>query len=363
MKIGVLTFHYAYNYGAFLQAFALQKFLEDLGHEVEFVNYHNYRVEQDYKLFKFRSFPLKNPYKAIGYIITKLYRKNKFLSFRKFVYDNLNISHRVKDFNDLALLGKDIVIVGSDQLWNKTITGDNDPFYWAQFSKNCNIKAITYAICMNADNICSSDYDFISNNLSNFSALSVRESSLVSILQPFTDLKINISVDPTLIIDPNVWKSISNNQNSKYSKNVLVYAILERNKVIEMAQTFASSLDIPLVIMNPIAESKALTKDIQPSTPFGFLSAIAHADYIFTSSFHGLVFSLIFHKEVFVMGNSGKNERMKSLLGYLGISERFIDDKRTMPRIKIDYTIVDERLNIMRENSRNYLYNALKNES
>lgn len=262
--------------------------------------------------------------------------------------------------SDELLSSKDVIIIGSDQLWNKKITGYYDPFYWADFSKYCNTKVISYAVCMNTDILLAEDLSIIKNKLKNFSCISVRENSLAHILQPLTSLHINVSLDPTLMVNPDLWKK-SVDRTEPQSPYVLVYAILEKNVVIDFAKRFSDYKHLPLKIMSPIADAQPFSSSIKPSTPNGFLSAIAHASYVITSSFHGLAFSIIYQKDFYVMGNSGKNERMMSLLAALGISDRFIDSHYAVEQsAPIDYKDVNQRLSILRKNSQDYLICSIR---
>ena len=150
----------------------------------------------------------------------------------------LKISHRVFDLDDSLLKEKDVIIVGSDQLWNKKITHINDPFYWGQFPLKSGGKIVTYAICMNTDSLSEKDKNsekdirFMKDNLEHFSALSVRETSLANVLSSLTSKRVSVSLDPTMTIEPVVWRNFIKNESIPSVNNyVLVYAILERKKV------------------------------------------------------------------------------------------------------------------------------------
>ena len=362
MNIGILTFHNAFNYGAVLQAFSLQLFLESIGHKVEIINYHNTKVDKAYALFRIRGVLRKNPIKSVKYLTISLFRWRKFPVFKNNVYKILNISHRVFSLNDLNIIKKDIIIIGSDQLWNNKITGGYDPFYWADFVRNGKVRAITYAVCMNTDKLKPDDILIIKKKLTNFTSISVRETDLAKILRPLTAKQIYISLDPTFLIDKYTWHDLLKGEKPPIDKPyVLVFAILNRDHVVKTAQLFAASKNMPLVVMDPIAEIRPFTNHFQPMSPFGFISAIAHADYIITSSFHGLAFSIIFNREVYVFGDTGRNERMKSLLNVIGINERFIDGSEIPNFSEIDYDVVESKLEVLRNNSQNYLNKSIYN--
>lgn len=359
MKIGILTFHNAYNYGAVLQAYALQKFIEGKGFCVEIIDYRNAEVEQSYKLFRFRLAPKRNIIKFLKYYMTQSYRCVKFMFFHKSVVKILKISPKVTCFKDSSIAEKDVIIIGSDQLWNRKITRINDPFYWGEFSNYVKGKVTTYAICMNTDNLSDEDVGFIKQHLRNFDSLSVRETELANMLKPLTSKHISISLDPTMMVDSSLWYEMIKNEPEPIKEPyILVYAILERKKVIEAAHNFANRRNMRLVIMNPIADASPFKGYYQPNSPSGFVSAISHAEYVITSSFHGLAFSIIFHREVYVMGDSGQNERMHSILNSLGIGERFFDSLNDLEIDEIepiDYNSVEVKLELLRSHSKGYL--------
>lgn len=361
MKIGILTFHNAYNYGAVLQAFALQTYLENQGHQVEIIDYRNDEVELSYTLFRFRSIPKRNIVNTIKYLVNHSYRSYKYPEFHKNAMQLLKLSPRVNSLKDSSIADKDVIIIGSDQLWNRKITRILDPFYWGEFAGNIKGRVITYAICMNTDTLSSEQLDYMRNHLGNFDSLSVRETDLANVLRSLTSKPVHISLDPTLMVDACMWREMIKKEPSPTKEPyVLVYAILERKKVIEEARKFAEKRGLKLVIMSPIADVRPLKGYYQPNSPLGFISAIAQAEYVVTSSFHGLAFSVIFHRKVYVMGDSGKNERMHSLLDNLGIGDRFVDNMRDMGKGEINYSSVEYRLNLLRSQSRDYLNTAIK---
>ena len=208
MKIGILTFHNAYNYGAVLQAYALQTYLDGQGHQVEVIDYRNDEVELSYTLFRFKSMPKRNIVKSVKYLVNHFYRSYKYPKFHRHAMQLLKLSPRVNDLKDSSIADKDVVIIGSDQLWNRKITRINDPFYWGEFAGDITGRVITYAICMNTDILSSEQLDFMRSHLDNFDSLSVRETDLANILRQLTSKHIHISLDPTLMVDATMWRGM-----------------------------------------------------------------------------------------------------------------------------------------------------------
>jgi len=361
MKIGILTYHNAYNYGAVLQAYALQTFLQKKGHDVEIIDYHNKKVDLYYSLFGYRRIPKRDPRKFVEHMRIAFFRKPKFNRFRKNTLELLNLSKRIRRIDDPYLREYDIVIIGSDQLWNKIITGKNDKFYWGEFAKYTQRPVVTYAICMNSEHVSDEDQAFIKKHLCNFSQLSVREVDLAAFMKQKFDVDPEVSLDPTLMVDEEMWSQLLIEDNNKFSEPyVCVYPVLEREKVIDFARKVALEKNMKLVILYPIAESTPEMDYYIAETPVEFINIIAHSRYMVTSSFHGLAFSIIFKKEVLVLGDSGKNVRMKSLLGCLGMRTRFIDNPEMYHVEDIDYEQVGVQLGKLRAKSQDYLTGLTK---
>lgn len=144
MKIGILTFHYANNYGAVLQAYGLQEVLKSMGHQVEFVDYRNPLIEKRMDYFGLKSNSIiKVLYRLLFNYTSLSERKKIFDGFRK---DYLSISKRINS-SDLSNTDYDILIVGSDQIWNPSLTNGLDPVYWGEATGD--IPIITYAASSN----------------------------------------------------------------------------------------------------------------------------------------------------------------------------------------------------------------------
>lgn len=360
MKIGIITYHNAMNYGAVLQAYALQEWLKKNGCSVEILDYNNQMVALSYRQFRFKCIPKKNPFKTIIFLVIGLFRLLKFKRVKSIVKSMLVLSNQIKCINDVNLENYDVIIVGSDQLWNTKISGGYDLMYWGDFKRFFDGKVITYAISMNSKNLSSDDEFIIQNRLKNFDAISVREKSLKNKLEEI-DNRLNIStcIDPTLLLDTRQWVENINVSIIPKEKYICIYAILERKNLVPIAIKFAKKHNLKYVIINPLATSVPFSRNYQPDNPLDFISLISHAEYVFTSSFHGLAFSVVFEREVYVYGEPEKNERMKDLLDSLNIGNRFFTKYEDIPKDKINYEITKQRLNFLRKQSQEYLYSCL----
>lgn len=318
MKIGILTFHRAKNYGAILQCYALQEYLKSLGHNVEVIDYIQPIIESQNQLFRFIGWKNIFSPKQLYWELKKI--KERYLrikNFKPFYKEKLNKSRICKQ--QTIPKDYDIYIIGSDQLWNPTCMGGKiDLTFWGDFHKPQNSKIIGYAISgsdilykvLKEDNI----KQLI---VKNFDSLTVREETFAISLKNHIGIEPVVTIDPTLLVKQNVWDRITNKKwnNKKY---IVVYQVRGTNQ--QKAALCSKA--------NKIAKKSALQYiDLSSSilSPEDFVSAIKHAQYVITSSFHATVFSLIYEKQFIpVMLNDGNDHRYSNLLESIGINHILI---------------------------------------
>ena len=366
MKIGILTFHCAYNYGAVLQAYALQEYLKTLGHEVHIIDYRPAYLLSSYKIcaFKWNSdCSLKhNIFLLIRSLLILPTRIKRSLNFKCFLKKHLSL-YPVKYLSMNSDF--DAFITGSDQIWNPLITGGRyDDFYWGKLNVGSGKKVISYAASAGTINNLESNPEFLRKMLSAYSSISVREKSLADYIEEKTGYKPYVVVDPVLLCDKNVFTSIMDKQ--KESVSYLLIFQLKYNddcqKISNIATKIAKQKGISVIRkLAPMSESlkdRDLLTNVRPET---FLSLIAGASYVVTSSFHGTVFSLLFEKNFSTVKLSSQvSERMENLLDSVGLNSRLVDDVEDISYEDIDYNIVNKHINKLRSYSRNFLKAALE---
>lgn len=308
MKIAIITFNKSYNYGATLQIYALQKVLQEHGANVEILNYNCENIEKSTELFsKSSKFNIKT-------ILRYFYRKIKKIKFDKFDKENLNLSSKLKR-KDLFDLEKnyDLFVTGSDQVFNLCII-NKDYSYLLDFVSNSN-KKCSYAASFGKERIDKTWDKIFEDKLSSFKYLSIREK--INNLQLSNLLKrkdIVTSLDPTLLLNEADYSEIKSQRIIK-SKYVFVYMISYSKLLQKKAKEFAKRNGYRVI------DSKASLMFLLHSSPKDFLSWIANAEYIFTNSYHGTIFSIIYKKKFIVEDNI----RIVELLNMLGIDIKNID--------------------------------------
>lgn len=357
MKIGILTLPLHSNYGGLLQAYALQKYLKNRGHDViiidrQFDKSFISRVKEKIKDISFRGFLIK-------------YRKSKILHKNTDYFINKYINPRtVPIYSSKSLKKKskkycfDLVIVGSDQVWRIDYTGKRTLNYFCNFLEP-QVRKISYAASFGKDNwgekkILTKE---IENFLKNFEAISVREHSGVDICSSTFQLYSQQHIDPTLLlqaVDYNLL--IENEKDSQVNGNILSYT-LDDHEDKKICQDFIVQHFGGVSFKNN-KPTKNTGFNSKPSVTY-WLKSFAEADFVFTDSFHGTIFSLIYNKPFLVYGNEGRGlARFISILKHLGLENRLITNSKELTKDllenKIDWPSVNRKIQYQRSRTNKY---------
>lgn len=351
MKIGILTFHYAFNYGALFQAVSLFDYLKSQGHDVYMVDYRNAKIVDGYKLYP--STASNKNYKFYMTLVFRLLmRFLRFRNFKHFIKENL----RLINPSNLNIL--DCIIVGSDQVWNTKLTAGYDSYYWGDIPFKGVI--ISYAASMNAVSLSSEDKEEISKRLTNFNSISVRESAMLDMLGPLSDKKVSLVLDPTMLNDYEYWKKRSK-KSFKKEKYVLAYPLRDSNTVLTIAKTIAKEKNCKLKIIKGDTGWNPFTNTYNTAGPQKVLSLLAGAEFVVTSSFHGTVLSILMKKQFYTIKcMDGNNVRTDSILTLLRLKNRMIENVSEVDiTSKVNYSPVEEVLSVEREKSRSFIIDNL----
>lgn len=370
MKIGIVTFHRAYNFGALLQAYALKQFLSECQHDVEFVDYMHSAHTHCYRVFKLPQFDCKKVlrywrfpphllFNLIG-IIPHLRNKPYFDRFiDKYIQEDKPRRYTEKT---LPVQEKfDVLMSGGDQIWSAHCAGlvDLDPVCFLQgFSENC--KRISYASSGDSS-YTSAQMDFIQRTLQTFAHVGVREQEMKDLLRK-AGIAAEQVVDPVFLLSAEHWGKMLKPPPVKRRKTVFVYDINNNRKTRELAKEIARIHNAEIILMAGYDPMPSQLLSSVPGGPEEFLSNLFHADYVVTNSFHALAFSLIFQKQFWVNGVCKNPQRQKSLLKRVGLEERYCDQgiKTAIALPVIDYLQVAPRLDGLIKQSQAFLLNALE---
>lgn len=370
MKAGIVTFNSAHNYGAVLQTYALQEYIKSKKIDVEVINYRLKEIDKVYKIYKYKRTKciLRNRFRLIKKFIKvnlkekwKIEKKN---NFEYFINNVLNTTKPYKTLKEIQrdFLDYDILIAGSDQIWNTELTKGFKPAYFLEFGKK-DARKISYAASIGTDEIPQEYYELYKRYINNFDFISVRETNMIDMFGKLTNKKIKKVIDPTLLHTKKMYDKLKKDTKYKGQDYIYVHYIGKDNRVYEIADKLSIELGLPIVHNRDI--------DIKFDNELGgrynespeeFLSVIENAKYIVSNSFHATVFSIIFNKDFITIPHQKRPGRMKELLESLGLANHLIEDVRLMPELKtlkIDYKKVNETLDEMRKESHKFLDEAL----
>lgn len=373
MKVGILThFHKSINYGGVLQAYALCKFVNNAGHDCRQILY----IPSVASITN-SSLTIKDAFrKIVSRFSKKLHKKKncriKARMERLFVDFRESVPHTDREYTraDIADTNEifDAFITGSDQVWNPIWY---DPTYFLDFVKD-DIPKISYASSIGVSELDDEQKKVFKKHLTSFRALSVREKSAASALTPLVERKLDVSVDPTLLLSIDDWNEIATEQKIK-ERYVFLYVLGDDIKVRKLAAEFAKHKGMKLVMIPDLLgayrrkDRRIQAHKILDATPGDFISLIKHANYIFTDSFHACVFSLLYKKQFFAFQRDKTikmESRIQNLTQNFRCPERFLGNTEREVRYllnmkSIDYTYSNDDLEREKQKSMNFLESSL----
>lgn len=372
MRIKTITCHHVYNYGASLQAYALQHFLECHGNEVEIINYlptykrNRYAFWEltpngpAYKLAK--KVPILKPIIAIYKNSKELNWYGRKKAFNTFDRNFLHITKKTYRNNNELKRDQpqaDFFIAGSDQIWNPRMGNGTDPAYYCDFSQDKH-KTFSYAASFGVSDLGDSK-NYIKGMLNNFKCISVREKTGVSIIKKLGLEAVQV-LDPVFLLSPKEWGNLCTIKEAR-PPYLLVYDFDHDNADVEMmAKSIAAEKSLKIVSINDYQQLPYADMNVNNAGPIEFLELIKGAAFVVSTSFHATAFSVIFHRQflTFPMQTQGNSSRMTDFLESLGILDRFIKGSSlSSPTRQIDYTRVQPKLEALQKKSRTWLLNNL----
>lgn len=354
MKIGIVTYHRTLNYGACLQAIALRIALEQLGHETYYVDYWPKYHKQTYEAFSFGRFLSLGHRSRIYYLLESIqwyqYRKMRIRNFENFFAQYIYPYCKPTDEQF------DIIVYGSDQIWRKqdALKGYN-PVYFGQNEFRTN-EHVSYSASMGILPKTETEKQEVKEMLSHLDKIAVREKNLLSMLQELGYKETSLTLDPTLLLTAEEWDRVIPTTEEKGDKYILVYGIGKVAFNMEYIYAFAKKHNYKVRILSGTASAEDTYDKITTAAPDSFIQLIKNAEFVFTSSFHGLAFSIIYGKQFYASYSTNSN-RAQTLLEFLGIKDRLLTKGTPIPdnSTPIDFLKVNEKLVALRDNSLTYL--------
>ncbi|NDV66991.1 polysaccharide pyruvyl transferase family protein [Bacteroides sp. 224] len=353
-RIGIITWHYYPNFGSALQAYALHTFLNNKGYDAKIINYCRKRP----KLFLIRLLLSK-----LDFLLPSFFSKHlhyRFLSFEHSYFKETSIIRKKQELiktNNLF----DIFIAGSDQIWAPNVYEDS---YMLSFV-NKDKKKISYAASIGLIEIPTKLKSEYQHWLSLFNQISVREKKGAELLKKEFNIKAEVVLDPSFLIQKEEWLQIAQSKCVKSKKFILCYFLGENKSHREIAKEISKTNNYEIICLSRSFIDKGYNFTIiKDAGPKEFLSYIKDAIMILTDSFHGLVFSIIFKKNVYIFERFAQNDpinqnsRIHNILQITNLENRLIDD---VPEdySSIDYEAVHQKIDQFRTKSIDYLLTSI----
>lgn len=372
-KIGIITiYNGSINYGGNLQSYALTKRLLNDNYIAEQISFNPKSISvRKNSLFK----KIMNLPKILSNII-KLKKSSSVNTIKKLAFENFNkriIPHSEKVYNreniNECVENYDAFITGSDQVWNFAWY---NPEFFLDFVPSSK-KKISYSASIGRDSLTEEQKEVFKNSLKDFDAVSVREPSSIKLIEDLSPVPVVSTLDPTLLLEREDWDKVSSKRLIE-EDYIFCYFLGNYKKTRKLVNEFAKKYELKIAFipyMSGVALSDGKFGDYRlvDASPEDFISLIKHAKYIFTDSFHAVVFSHIYGKEFFVFNRDKRalmNGRIKDITSLFACQERYCDtnEKMALSYIEglspLDYTRETDEFLAKKRESIEFLENNLK---
>lgn len=367
-KAAILTFHRANNYGAILQSYALCETLKKVGGAPEIIDYWPAKFRRIY-LYEYPFSLSKDFFKAFAKKILLnpiLERRNsEFQLFAKKYLPLTQETYLNPEEIDRAKFDYEIYICGSDQIWNNDMV-DFDKTFFLDFPSAKN--KFSYAASFGQSVIPEELVLEYKGRLKGFLSYSVRETSGKQLLYNYFKIDAHVDCDPTLLLNEKEWRKVGQEKGISRLPYLLLYSVNLIGNLAKQVNELAAQTGYRIIYLtsntswNVLAGKDDLKKEVErrfDASPEEFITLIDGAEYVLTNSFHGTVFSILFHKKFMsatVDMNGNKNQRIIELLDALGISRRNLELSGVEEIYEeISWQKVDALLLKIRESSMAYL--------
>lgn len=344
--VGILTFQNTLNFGAILQCYALKRCLDNLGFDAGVIDYSCDRIERSECV----SFSLRSPLSLCKYLM----KTRKRVAFKRFKA-HLNLSPRC-DKSSISHVSRtsDCIVVGSDQVWNSSLSHDDEAFFltFEQDAARCK----SYAASVGTRGF-PSDEPY-ATYLSHFSSILVRERTALEEVRRLLPHREDAQrvLDPTLLLTRRDWESIAKTPScAKHGGYILVYSVADFELCAEAAKELARQRGCRIIqiCQRRVGRIKGAIH-LTRASPQEFLGLFAQADATVVSSFHGLCFSLIFGKNVHCVlrKDNSASSRLQDLLDEFELQNCVIHTPGDVAKVQpIDYSVISKRLQVLRTSS------------
>ena len=362
-RIGIITWHYYPNYGSRLQAYALFRYLEICGYNVFFINYRNTKFENSSFIRKL----LVSCIIHIPEVICRCISKRLTMASQRFDMNYLPQTKKAHSEKELSELvgGFFSIICGSDQIWAPNVF---NPVYMLNFVPD-GINKIAYAASIGLESIPTELVDDYKKHIGRINHVSVREEKGKEILKVQCGIDSTVVLDPTLLLPKTEWDRIKKRSTIK-EKYIFCYFLNKDHNYKELVIDYADRNNCTIYGVSDKVEDSAWmqTFDYRTVGPLEFIGLIEGAQSVFTDSYHGTIFSLIYHKSFILFERFNindricQNSRIEQLNNYFDIDDNIVkaDSISSIEVPSIDYGCFENTLANLREKSKSFLDKSLQ---
>lgn len=375
-KIALFSCHRDPNYGSMLQAYALAEAIKQQGWEAEYIDY--YSLDDPRKLFRRLKWVINWPLKKVKGLLRSPRPKSEFSFFsavefanttaafkrfhkeyipvsnQRYFYDTIKRKLKVEDYCNY--------IVGSDQTWSPLLYMPKKS-YFLDFAELPRRNA--YAPSMGTTNVPDEFKKLLTKKLRGFNNLSCREAANSKMLTELLGREVKHVLDPTLLLKRTDWDKIATKSQIE-GEYILVYLLGEKDTIIKFAEMLAQRYQLPLYYVLTRPKYMSMKNLLSGVGPDDWVGLVRNARYVVTDSYHGVLFSVNYNVNFYAFSkregglDSEDNGRIVEFLKFVGLEERFQDDKNN-PKIisDIDYSKANKVIRTMRINSLDYLKTCL----
>lgn len=372
-KVGIITYHHDCNYGTVLQAFALQKAIDNIeGYEAEIIDY---RAAEEKKLTTWQLVLIRIRRLPVYFLewrrVRNLMKYEKVLNAKSTTFDlffekhQKESKHTFYSFSELKHFNHnyDILVTGSDQTWSPKI--GLYPAFFLEFGSKKALR-IAYAPSIGVTKLSEEEIIFFNEHLQSFEAISCRERLGTEILKAAVKGKqIQNVLDPTFLLTKEDWDEIADPPaiNGDY---IFCYFIGHKTYYRDIAQQLSKDLGLPLYYI-PVSwqDVDKGYNFVSEAGPKEFLGLIRNARLVLTDSFHGTAFSINYGKTFYTFTkieggkNAKDNSRLYDILSKLHLEDRLYDSAEAIKFKDVDYSVAEKILEEERQQSLAFLKDAL----
>ncbi|MEY1661645.1 polysaccharide pyruvyl transferase family protein [Isoalcanivorax beigongshangi] len=335
MKTAVVTFHAAYNYGAVLQAYSLQKALEEAGFEPQMVDYWPETREAASK-------SMMSPLKGLKGLVINLLtlinysnireRRRRFDDFRRWAWKKSELRYQSNEHLLELLPNAELFITGSDQVWNPS--SGIDPAYFLEFAVQSGRATASYAASIGVPDVQGDDARAMAPLIAAIERISVREHRAAEIVRNLTGRDAQVVVDPVFLQTAEQWNTLVKDPGIT-GDYLLVYAVRRRRYMEDIIRQIKQRYGLKVVLIpgtNPAARGFiSADRVVWDAGPADFVSLFAHAKAVCTNSFHGTAFSIIYNKPFVSVSHTKGDSRVTSILERLDQRWRQLKEGDDLP--------------------------------